>query len=712
MRLIIKGLIPLGLCLLGGCREKASVVELPPEETGRMYTPAPDGNMLGGLPGPVYRSQADSAIHWQPWTAESFQKARDSQRMIFAVVVMPQQPSYAEVLAELESRRDVVDEINSNYVPVLIDGDAVREIGLLTVQLCAEIRSPLQLPLMIWMTPEGAPVAWMPLQADSGQEPGEMFEQSHVVLKRMWEDEKGYIVTNSAMDQNLRRERMKETYRKVEKSDDAAMASVSALRQLVSLYDPLSHTLDETGGLFPSGPLDLLAAGVQTEGLPDDLRERSREVLVGVLDDLMCSAMFDPLDGGVFSSRQGTDWTLPGFSRTCSGQARVAVSLLETYAATGDERALDRAMGLFDFVEKNYLTEDDMYSFGGRSPRKVTHWLWEFEEVRDLLSPAEFPVFWIAAGLKENGNIPSENDPERKYFRLNTLRNAKDADEVAATLGADPGEVAALLKSAKAKLLKAREARIGMMDEGADANASATLRMVSAFATAYRITGDKDYRDRAVALLAKTKEAFSDERKLRLYRGEVPNSLTGGRAFLYAVAIQAALDVHAITLAEDWKIWAGDLASTAAELFVEDDYVREASIAMDLCNMPISSNAMVFDESTIGLFAMAEKRLSSLDIPMSKSLEQLVGGTPQIASSSPVLYTDVIQVALVKGYGNTYIIGEKTSAELKEAILRLPLRSTSRKLSDDEPGKVRVVDADGSVTEVQDAGEIVVPSLP
>ncbi|MDP4624977.1 MAG: DUF255 domain-containing protein [Akkermansiaceae bacterium] len=712
MRIIFNAIIPIGLCLLTGCREKAPTVELPPEEFGEIKYAVEEGDAMAGLPGPVYQTQVNSSIDWQPWTEESFEKARQYRRLIFAVVVMPQQPSYEESLRDLESNSDVVSEINSNYVPILIDGDAVREMGLLTIHLCAEIRSGLKLPLMIWMTPKGAPVAWMPLSGGSGQDVGDIFPQSHVVLNRMWQDENEYILSNSTMDQKMRRERLIESYVGEENDADPADVSVRSLRQLVSLYDPLSRTLDETGGLFPTGPLDLLAAGVQIEGLPGDLRKRCKDVLKDLLDDLLRSAMFDPLDGGVFSSRVGTDWSMPGFARDCSSQARVVMCLFEAYAATGDERALAKAMDLMDFVETNYRTDDGLYSFGGSSMKDTESWLWEFDEVRDLLSPDEFPVFWIAAGLKEDGNIPSENDPERKFFRLNSLRNTKDASEVAAVLGTDVGQVADLLESAKAKLLKVREARLGLVVRKRDANAGVTLRMVSVFATAYRITGDEKYRERAEELMAKSKEVFGKGRQLRLYAGEAPESLVGGRAFLYALAIQAALDVHAITLSESWKFWAADLVSTATELFAEDGYIREASVDMDLCGLPVSNNAMVFEESTIGLFAMAQKRLKLLDIPAPQALESMIGDYPANVSSNPILYTDLVQAGLVGAYGKSYLIGENSSGELREAILRLPLRAATRNISSDEPDKIRVVDTEGNTTQVEDSEDLDVPFLP
>ena len=58
-----------------------------------------------------------------------------------------------------------------------------------------------------------------------------------------------------------------------------------------------------------------------------------------LLVDLLPSPMFDPLDGGVFTSRRGTSWALPNFTRDCLSQARAAVALFNAYRATGEIKA-------------------------------------------------------------------------------------------------------------------------------------------------------------------------------------------------------------------------------------------------------------------------------------------------------------------------------------------------------------------------------------
>jgi uncharacterized protein YyaL (SSP411 family) len=680
----------------------------------------PSGNKLGGLPGPVYGSQENSRIHWQPWTKESLEMAENSRRLVLAVIALPQQSTFREILDELSSDAAAVALINSTYVPVLIDGDAVREMGILTAELCAEIGSGLQLPLMVWMTPEGNPVAWMPLPSPGTGSAAELLSQSHMMVARTWVDDPGYVTRNSHLDQCNRSERMLQRLKDREFSEKPGADALISLRQLTSLYDPLSRTFDEAGGLFPSGALDLLSMGAVMESLPDHLRDRCRVVLGNLLEDLLTSPMFDPLDGGVFNARRGQSWEFPGFYRDCASQARAATSLLNAYEATGDRRALVRGLGVLGFVGSRYRTSDGLFRIGSGVSGDVGEWLWWHEDVAGILSEEEMAVWMPASGMGVGGNLPPEVDPLREHFRGNAIAFAKTAEEIADAKGYDPERVRETLDRARTKLLAAREKRMKEAPGASDANAVATFRMITAYVTAYRITGETAYRDLAAETLVKARNHFAEGPRLKSYAGNAAESLTAGRAFLYGVAIQAALDVESVTLDGTWLLWAGDLSSTVAEDFAAESHIRECPRSADLVGLPVTDGAMLFDESTIGLLAMSESRLEALGVPLVLSLTKKVKILPVAALNSPILHTDLIQAALMREFGVTYVFGENAPEAMKQALARSPLKGVNRRQANPadperlcpEPGGVLRIARGGEAIPVESVGEIRVPSLP
>lgn len=672
---ILSGYLILGMTSCRKFKDEASDVAGPkveiPAELNR--------NGLGPLPGAVYRSQATSPIHWQPWTKETLARAKDANRLVLAVVVLPQQAAFQGVLAAMAADLALVTTINETYVPVLVDGDASREIGLLTADLCSEIKRPLQLPLFVWLTPDGNPVAWIPVTFTSPTSVGELFNQSHSMVSRMWQDDAGYVMKNSAMDNANRRARIAQ--RRVSKvvSQQPGVDAVRAVRQLASFYDPFSRSFDEAGGLFPAGSLDLLATAAVHPGLPAEVRARSLETTRELLVDLLPSAMFDPLDGGVFTSRRGNSWALPSFSRDCVTQARAAVALMNAYRATGNEAALDKALGLISFAETHYTTSEGLFSVGMSRETETAAWLWSIEEIEKEL-PAEEAAWWIqATGMKGLGNLPSESDPRRDFFRSNSLGLGKSSAQLAAALSLTPEAFGPRFETVRKILLKVRNARLGRMDRDDASHAGASYRMVSAYATAFGVTGNTAYREKAVALLEKSRRAFADGPRLRLFSKDAPSSIGEGRAFLYGLALQAALDVSVITSEDRWLTWSEDLATTAAELFTTAEFLKECPDEARVIDLPVTDLVMLFDDSTAGLVSFAECRLAERERTSVASLSELATPLPTYAVNRPILHTDLLQATLARHFRITVLAGPEISAELKLAIERLPLRMVQRR---------------------------------
>ncbi len=496
--------------------------------------------------------------------------------------------------------------------------------------------------------------------------------------------------------------------------------SLRALRQLTSLYDPVSRTFDESGGLFPSGALELLSMGARMENVPEDLRERSGSVLKYLLDDLLPSPMFDPLDGGAFSSRRGNSWALPGFYRDCATQGRIVMSLLDAYAATGDERALQRALGVLRFCEEQYRNPDGLFGLVAGADPDPELWLWRIEKVREILTKEELSIWMRASGMKERGNLPSEVDPSREYFRMSSIGFMKSAKAIAKESGKDAGETSALLDSAVRKLRKVRDERMVSAAGMSAPHAVSTFRMASAYAAAYRATGAQVFLESARQTLEKARAAFSEGPSLKSYRGEAPESITAGRAFLYGVALQSALDLAATTLDDTWLMWADDLATTASERFVSGGDLRECPSSANLMNLPVSDIAMLFDESSLGLLSMAEARLAAVGRPLVGTFSERVSEFPVRAIDLPVLHTDLIASALVRSFGTALVYGEKIPEASRAAVARAPADDVARLRAGagTEAGKlagkdgVMVLGPGGALRKFGDPKEIDDPFLP
>lgn len=693
-----------GLVLMNGACRSEKREASKNKNTGPVIVPELQHNVIGKLPGAFYHSQADSPIHWQPWTKVSMEHAKASRRLVFCVIGLPQQPGFLKVLDALVSIPETVVTINERYVPILVDGDAAREMGILTADLCAEIRRPLQLPLFVWMTHEGNPVAWIPVSSSDPESVLTFFNQSHSMVSQIWEDDSqmpvdevstGYVSKNSALDNENRRRRFGQRKVSTSTSEQPAEDVIRGIRQLVSLYDPYSRSFDEAGGLFPSSSLELLASAAVRPGLPAELRARCVETTRSLLSDLLPSAMFDPLDGSVFTSRRGSStWALPTFIRDCPGHARAVVALIAAHHATADARALDKALELISFAEKSYLTSDGLFAVGMVEEFDPQKFMWQVEDVEKALG-AQDAAWWIkATGMKDLGNLPSEVDAQREYFRENTLGLARSVAEIATDLSVSPEVFAPRFEAAKAKLLAIRNERLGSQVRDEFPHAYASLRMVSAYAAAFAATGDETLRTKAVTLLKKTREAFGEGAKLRAFTQQTADSIGAGRAFLYALALQSAIDVAAITSDDSWLIWAEDLATTAAEKFTGNGFLKEAPDEAKIIDLPVTDLTMLFDDSTAGLVSLAQSRLAELERPLVASFSELATPLPNFVLNRPIPHTDLMLATLIRHYRVTIVTGTDLPSALSATIQRLPLREVQRRSArpeEDVPaGSVRV----------------------
>ncbi|MEI6606855.1 MAG: DUF255 domain-containing protein [Verrucomicrobiota bacterium] len=688
----------IGVLLLAGatsCRHRSSnaTAEEPAVVAPELHT-----NNVAALPGLVYQSQAKSPIRWQPWAVESFERAKAAKRMVLLVIAMPQHTTFHKVLSDMAGDAGLVAQINDNYVPVLVDADATRELGLLAADLADEIKVPVQLPMFVWLTPNANPVAWIPAMAAAPESVRDLFDKSHAWLMRSWTGDSEYVKKNSLIDNQARRVRIGSRRNEDQASKKPAVDVLKAIRQLTTLYDPVSRSFDEAGGQFPSGTLDLLASVAITPSVPKEMRARSLKMLQELLKDVLPSPMFDPLDGGLFAMRRASTWEFPVFDREGSCQARAIVALLRAYQATRDPLVLERALGVLAYAEKTFSTRSGGFALGDSPGERPKCWLWTTEDIRKAL-PEEDATWWIAAsGMHGLGNLPFEADPTREFFRYNTLAWAKPMAQIAAGLGLSPEAFKPRFETARKILLKTRDERLGGGVRDETEHAATTLRMVSAYAVAYGVTGNPQFRDKAIALLEHARKTFSDGPQLWMYAAKSPPAIAAGRAFLYGLAMQATLDVADITGEEKHLVWADDLATTSAERFTATDFLKECPDNAKIIDLPITDLTMLFDESTAGLISMAEGRLAARGRPLVESFSRVAIPLPMVALGQPVMHTDLLQATLVRHYAPLVINGKDLSPAMQTALSRLPLRMVKRRAATAADsvasGSVKIVLAD------------------
>jgi uncharacterized protein YyaL (SSP411 family) len=664
-------------------------------------------NALGESFSPMLRAQAASPIHWQPWSQETFQRAEKANRLIFAVIAQPQQSDYRKILSAMDANPEIVREVNSSYVPVLIDGSVYREMALLAPVFCGDTRQPLRLPLLTWFTPAGHLVTTVSSNPDANHL-SLVFDQAHGTVSQMWETSRDYVLQNSAHDHEGRLTRVTAAAKTPPAVANAAVDTLTTIRNLTALYDPLSRTFDNVGGLFPSSSLELFASVALAPQAGEGLRQRANDTSSGLSHDLSTSAMIDPLDGGVFVGRRSATWELPIFSRDCTTQARAAIALFQASRAPGNPVLLEQARAALQFAEKAYGTPDHLFSSGYDAPFPAEQWLWKTDDLEKALSASQARLWTYLSDWRPMGNIAIDNDPKRLYLHLNRLALNSSLDQAAEKLGISPEDARREFEAARQTLLSIRNQRFGNTTPDRTPQAAASFRMVSAYSAAFAATGEPAFRQQAIDTFASAREQFARGTDLRPYAAAVPPG--EGRAFLYALAMQAALDLADVTLDNRHAEWAEQLAATVSERFVQDTALLEAPKEQNLSGLPISDRIMLFEESTAGLLSACEARLTRRAVAVPSPLNEALGLLPADVQRAPVAHTDLLFAALLRNHGVTVSVGIDAPADLKDAIACLPLRLFTRATATPDnpapPTSARVRFADGAESVVATSKEL------
>jgi len=399
------------------------------------------------------------------------------------------------------------------------------------------------------------------------------------------------------------------------------------------------------------------------------------------------------------------------FGWNCQDQAKVAASLFRAHRLTGDKTTLERALGVMGFAERRFQGEDGLFRFGSVTSTAPRNWMWTVAEVTQALPDGEDAKWWIAAtGMQELGNLPPEVDSARNYFRANTLSLVRPLDETASSLGVDGDKFRAAFEKSRGTLRAIRDARWKSAEKDDTPNAAASFRMVSAYAAAYTATGDETYRAKASALLERAQEAFFRDGTLKAILGNGDAAVTDARAFVHALAVQAAQDVADVTLDSSVLAFAEKVALVAAEKFLVEDQLLEVAPGTAVLDLPVVDSYRVYDDTSGGVFAITEARSAGHGPDFAEALRRLGKALPATAAATPVLHTDSLLAAMVKHHSKSLLLGADLSPDMASSISRLPLQLFPRAVAKDSDGipagSVRVISSDGTAKVIANPADL------
>ncbi|MDP0491345.1 MAG: DUF255 domain-containing protein [Verrucomicrobiota bacterium JB023] len=625
-------------------------------------------NRLAHEPTDFLRSQAGSAINWQPWDENITDLATSAQRLIFVVVGSNQHPASRELLDLLAA--DYSDLINERYLPVLADQEVDPSLAMACQLLSRESAKPVAFPFLLLLSHEGYPIGWTPMSANRQISLEAPFLRVEQAVHTVWEKSPKYVIENSRFLNEKRLTRF--TPPVADKSDDeTAESSLAALfikfQRLAQLYDPVARRFDGVGGLPPSGLLTSLGRLAHHPGCPSKLRKNAADSSREALSTILRSAIRDPLDGAFFARRLSPSFSIPTLTKHLNTQAAMLSAITSSEVTPLTERSQERLL--------TYLNHSPPLSTVPANAGKARQaYFWESQKLQDLLDEREWEVVKLAFDISNIGNLASGDDPTRAYFRKNSLGLKTLPEEMANQLGITPSEASRYLAGACEKLAKNREAGIqaaGGFSQETTLPLSTQARLLTGLALSASWGGPLS--DESLSMAAELADRLITDyyQEGQLYRIAPSENHRGEPALAndYALLIESLLAYHRLTLDDDLFSLSIELATHLLDHHVDSEHnLSENPLEASLLPFSIQNWKMIFGPSTWGTAYGALRRLQGggFEHPaLEPILERQESVLEPASALTPVVHTDFL-AARLNTWGQLTLVlsGAQTDAEL------------------------------------------------
>ena len=496
---------------------------------------------------------SNSSIHWQPWSANVFERAKQENKIVFIIIGSGTDTQTLALLDQINKNSTLSKLFNEQNVNVLIDRNCNPEIQQFIADLCLKSQKYISKTLFAWFTYEGYPLAWSGTTINELPQSDETLFSMNKTVHLLWQESPKYILQNSRSDFTIK----SSTAPFLKSTTEPNQTSIpQAIRYIISLYDPTSNNIDQISRLSTARYINLLLQASTSSILADNQKKRSAAIARLSAQDTLIRGLSDPIDGGIFDGVQKTSTALPIFTKSLQTQALSMEALYLLYQTTEDNIYLKAANKIKKYIEQNLkLANGDyiqgiIYAANSAIDNPCT---WTLEELEKNLTEEELRICRLAFGIKGLGNIPFIDDTKNTYFRQNTLTWKISKSEVAEQAHIDHARLENLLESIMKKLSKLRTNRSPHFFKENVSSAQSLALYVSSLVTAYRATGDKSHLQDAKKIFAHIKNNFTNPKgKLHETRFNGILSSYTATATTQSLVCKASLDLYEVTLEKQY----------------------------------------------------------------------------------------------------------------------------------------------------------------
>jgi uncharacterized protein YyaL (SSP411 family) len=474
-------------------------------------------NLLDRELSPYLLQHRDNPVHWMPWGAAAFDRARAEDKPVLLSVGYAA-CHWCHVMAhESFEDDDTANLMNAHFVSVKVDREERPDVDRIYMDALHALGEHGGWPLTMFLTPEGEPFwggTYFPKEARYSRP---SFRQVLGEISRIWREEREKIKLNGAA---LRDHLTALPARSPGAELGGAQIQSAALAFLKAI--DMTHGGIRGAPKFPQGPVFAFLWSMARRMNHADLRAAVKTTLTNILE----GGIYDHLGGGIARYSVDHRWLVPHFEKMLYDNAQLISLLARVCAVESNPLFRRRLSEIVGFVLRDMRTDGGAFaaSYDADSEgEEGRYYVWSRDEVDRVLGK-DADAFCFAYDVTPKGNFEGHNI-------LNRL----------ASSGTDLDQFA----DARAKLLAHRAKRVppGFDDKVlADWNGL----MIAALAEAALVTSNRQWKEAAETGLSAVLDKLWDGSSLRQSwrKGETRHHATADG---YANLVTACLRLHALT---------------------------------------------------------------------------------------------------------------------------------------------------------------------
>ncbi len=525
-------------------------------------------NHLSNCSSPYLLQHAENPVQWYPWGEEAFARAREEQKPIFLSIGYST-CHWCHVMAqESFENPEIAALMKKHFINVKVDREERPDVDRLYMAYVQGLTGSGGWPMSVWLTPELKPFfggTYFPPENRHGRAG---FPSVLMQLSQLWEQSREKIEQEAT--------RSLKALQSSAQSDAAIGANLEAPLSRATEY--FLRIYDVEWGGFGSAPkfprpsvlFFLLRQARSGSSNPNPKLLRS---VLGTLDRMAAGGIHDHLGGGFHRYSVDREWHVPHFEKMLYDQAQLAITYLEAWQMTGEERHADVVRDILTYVQREmtspeggfYSAEDadSLIYHGSTEHAEGAFFVWTREEIVASLPPQEAALFCAHYGVRPEGNVNPSSDPHGELTGKNVLMIMEEQELISE-------EVVESLERSKKILLAIRSERPRPHLDDKILCAWNGL-MISAYARSGAVLGESGYIQSAVKATEFIQTNLADP-----VTGELRRSWRQGavmeRGFAedYAFLIQGLLDLYETTFAIHWLQWAERLQTLMDRLFWDE----------------------------------------------------------------------------------------------------------------------------------------------